>query len=586
MDELAARYRWRLPSRPELSAEFIAAGEARGLSHLLLRVLVARGHADPDTLAAFLDEPRAGLHDPALLPDAGAFAARVRHAADAGERVLVFGDFDADGLTGLAILVLALRRLGIDAEPYVPDRTDEGHGLSMAAIERAATTGRTLIITVDCGTSSETEIAAAAERGIDVLVTDHHRVPARLPPALAIVNPQRTDSRYPDSRLAGSGVAFKLAQLLLSDEPSAALELADLAAVGTVADVAPVTGENRCIVRLGLDLLRTAPRPGLAAVMERARLDRQRVDLESLSFVVAPRLNAVGRVGDGTVAARLLLAADETEAAELASQLESANVTRRELLTTALAEARTALDAGAQAADTPLSMVAGPWAPGIIGLVAGRLAEEHRRPAIVFSSLAEPWRGSARSADGFDLAAAFTACADLFARFGGHAAAAGCHMPSQHYGELRQRLGAMLGSRTASEPELLLDLAVRPLGVDYRLLRELALLEPAGTGNPVPLVGIAEIAVARVRPASGGHTQLTLRKGHEVVDGICFGRDDLAALVREGDLVDVVARLSSRTFGGYESLQLEVRDVAPAGTLRGLLSDRARQPVLAGAAAS
>jgi single-stranded-DNA-specific exonuclease len=574
MEQLAPRFRWVLPSRPELSDDLIAAGEQRGLSHRLIRILAARGHTDPKALASFLDEPAAGLHDPALLPDAATFAARVGQAAANGERALVFGDFDADGLSGLAIMTLALRRLGIDTEPYVPDRNDEGHGLSMAAVEHAATTLRSLIITVDCGTSSSAEIAAAARRGMDVLVTDHHRVPADLPPAMAVVNPQRADSRYPDSRLAGSGVAFKLAQLLLADEPEAALALADLAAIGTVADVAPVTGENRCIVRLGLDILRSAPRPGLAAVMQRAGLERQRVDLESLSFGVAPRLNAAGRIGDGGVAARLLLSTDEGEATELASQLESANGTRREWLATALAEARAALESDGEAAAAPLTLIAGPWSVGIIGLVAGRLADERGRPAVVFSDLGEPWRGSARSAGGLDLAAAFHTCAELFERYGGHAAAAGCHMQPQHYGELRRRLTSLIGPWAAPEPELALDLALKALDIDYRLLRELALLEPAGTGNPVPLIGVAEIGVARIRAASGGHTQLTLRKGHEVVDGICFGRDDLSATVREGDSVDVVGRLMSRTFGGYESLQLEIRDVAPAGTLRRLLADR------------
>ena len=566
MEQLVPRYRWRLAVPPRLSDEVQALGHSRGLSPRLLGILAARGHADPPSVAAFLDEAIAGLHDPRLLPDADAFALRVRRAVRDGERVLVFGDFDADGLSGLAIMVLALRHLGIDAQPYVPHRTDEGHGLSMAAIEQAVAQERSLIITVDCGTSSAIEIAAAAARGVDVLVTDHHRVPAELPPALAVINPQRLDSRYPDNRLAGSGVAFKLAQLILAenDEGATALALADLAAIGTVADVAPVTGENRSIIRLGLDLLRSTPRPGLAAVMDRARLPRERVDLESIAFAIAPRLNAVGRVGDGEVAARLLLATDAAEAEELAAQLETANGTRREWLASALEGARAAAQAEAHA---PVTVIAGPWPVGIVGLVAGRLADELRKPAVVFCNLADPWRGSARSAGGLDLAAAFTACADLFDRYGGHAAAAGCHMPARHFAQLRERLAALGGPWTPSEPELMLDLAVSAQDVDYRLLRELLLLEPAGTGNPVPLVGIADLVVARVRPASGGHTQLVLRKGAEVLDGICFGRDDLAGVVRESDRLDVVARLMSRTFAGYESLQLEIRDVAPAGTL-------------------
>jgi single-stranded-DNA-specific exonuclease len=347
-----------------------------------------------------------------------------------------------------------------------------------------------------------------------------------------------------------------------------ALELADLAAIGTVADVAPLAGENRAIVRLGLERLRTDPRPGLAALLARAGLAPERLDLERLAYVVAPRLNAVGRVGDAMPAARLLLASDPTEAAAIAEELEAANVLRRELLAAALDEARQAADAQ----DGALTIVAGEWPVGIIGLVAGRLAEERGRPAVVFSTLVEPLRGSARSSNDFDLAAAFASMADIFERFGGHAAAAGCNLPAQRLTDFSDRMAALATDLRPVEPELLLDVVVPALDADYSLLRELALLEPAGLGNPVPLVGITGLGVARVRAATGGHTQLVLRKGREVVDGICFGRDDLPALVREGDELDIVARLVSRTFGGFESLQLEVRDVAPAGSLHRLVT--------------
>jgi len=539
----------------------MAAGQARGLSRRLLEILAARGHADVHALTSFLDEPAAGLHDPRLLPDAGAFAERIERARLAGERVLVFGDFDADGLTGLAILVTALRRLGIAAEPYVPSRSDEGHGLSLLAVARAREMGCSTIVTVDCGSSSVAEIDAAHQAGLVVLVTDHHQLPPRLPRATALVNPHRQDSAYPDSRLAGSGVAFKLAQLLLGD---GALELADLAAIGTVADVAPIAGENRSIVRLGLERLRHAPRPGLAALLERAGLAAGKLDLDRLAYQVAPRLNAVGRVGNASRAAELLLSEDPARAANLADELEAANVLRRELLASALAEARTAVESEPQAG---LTIIAGDWPVGIIGLVAGRLAEQAGRPAVVFSTGTSPWRGSGRSPAGFDLAASFGRLADLFERYGGHAAAAGCELVPHNYAAFRERLTALAGTLTPSEPELLLDINLPALDVDYGLLRELALLEPAGVGNPAPLVGVAGLGVARVRPANGGHTQLVLRKGREVLDGICFGRDDLHGLLQEGAEIDVVARLASRVFGGFETLQLEVRDLAPAGTL-------------------
>jgi single-stranded-DNA-specific exonuclease len=570
MDRPAPRYRWQLRSPPILDPGFLTAGQARGLSRRLLTVLAARGHADSHALASFLDGPAVGLHDPRLLPDADEFAQRVAFAAQRGERVLVFGDFDADGLTGLAVMVIALRCLGLHVEPYVPSRSDEGHGLSLASLRRAVQLGCSLVVTVDCGTSSAVEVEAAREAGLDVLITDHHQVPAALPAAVALVNPHRADSTYPDRRLAGSGVAFKLAQLLIGHE---ALELTDLAAIGTVADVAPIVGENRSIVRLGLERMRSAPRPGIAALLERAGLARERLDLDRLAYQVAPRLNAIGRVGDASRAAQLLLSEDPAEAAALADELEAANVLRRELVATALGEARQVADS------TPsgrLTIVAGAWPVGIIGLIAGRLAEERSRPAVVFSTSVEPWRGSARSgAGGFDLAASFAQLADLFDRFGGHAAAAGCDLLPEHYAAFCSRLSELAGPHTPVEPTLLLDLALPALEVDYSLLRELALLEPAGVGNPIPLVGVAGLSLVRARGASGGHTQLVLRKGREVLDGICFGRDDLPAVLREGDQLDVVARLVSRVFGGYETLQLEVRDVAPAGTLERLLAPEA-----------
>jgi single-stranded-DNA-specific exonuclease len=430
--------------------------------------------------------------------------------------------------------------------------------------------GRTIIVTVDCGTTSVAEVAAARDLGIDVLITDHHAIPETLPDAAALVNAHLAGSRYPDSRLSGAGIAFKLAQALLADEPLGpeyALGLVDLAAVGSVADMVPIAGENRAILRLGLQRLATSARPGLAALLRAAGVDPARVDAEAIGYVVAPRINAVGRVGEALAAAQLLLAEDPADVERLAGELEAANVLRRELLAVALLEARNAALAEPESGVLVLS---GAWPVGVVGLVAGRLADELERPTVVFSTLVDPWRGSARSAGGFDLAQAFADCGDLFERFGGHPAAAGCHLAPARYEEFRRRFAALapaFAPRIAARP-LRLDLVLRAESVDYVLLRELAPLE-AGGESP-PMVGIAGFVVARVRAASGGHTQLTLRRGNEVLDGICFGRSDLVDAVREGQVVDVVARLSTRIFGGFESLQLDIRDVAPEGWLSGL----------------
>lgn len=583
------RFRWQYPAPVDLDEACLAFGREHALSERLLGLLAARGVCGTPDLASFFGPPELGLHDPWRLPDAAALVERVGRARAAGESVLVFGDFDADGLTGLTILVLALRRLGLDAAPYVPSRLDEGHGLSHRAVDTAARDGRTLIVTVDTGTSSGAEIALAGARGIDVIVTDHHHVPPELPPALAVVNPHRPDSQYPDARLAGSGVALKVAQLLLGEaglfgnDPLEILgELAELACIGTVADVAPIVGENRAIARLGLARLRRGPRPGLAALLTRAGVAPVTADLETVAFVIAPRLNAAGRVGEAMEAAALLLTDDSVEAARLAERLEAANVTRRDLTRQALAEARAAVTSPADAAAT---LVRGAWPVGVIGLVAARLAEERGRPAVVATELGDVLRASCRGVEGFDLAASLEACGELFNRYGGHAGAAGFELPAARWDEFSRRFLDLAGAHGPPDPRpaLRLDLALPAQQVDYALLRELATLAPTGPGNPDPIVAVLDLTVTRVRAATGGHTQLTLRRERDVLDGIAFDRADLAETVKEGDRLDVAARLVSRRFGGFESLQLEIRDVAPAGyhdgpsaTLGGRLSAAVR----------
>jgi single-stranded-DNA-specific exonuclease len=617
-------YRWRGPAPVSIDRATRELGAESGISERLLAILAARGVAGAAALTAFLAPAEEGLHDPRLLPDAEAAVARVALAQAQSERVLVYGDFDADGLTGLSILVLALRHLGLDAEAYVPERLGDGHGLSTRAIDRAVAEGRTLIVTADCGTSSGPEIELAASRGVDVLVTDHHHAATWPAAAVAVVNPQRADSNYPERQLTGAGVAWKVAALLIAQLdgegppagaasiPEFVRELADLALIGTVADVAPILGENRAIARLGLSRLRNSPRPGLAALLERAGLAPDRVDLEDIGFVVAPRLNAAGRVGEAARAARLLLADDRLEADALAAEIEKANLDRREMTRVALAEARRELgldlaaDAAAETGGAPTDtaeiggapaataeirgapvappdlpdalLVRGEWPVGIIGLVAGRLAEDLDRPAVV-ATLVDPeagiLRASCRSPGGCNLAEALIACEDLLIRHGGHAAAAGFDIVASRWPEFTARFLELASRdvRPAGPRELIVDLVLPADSVDYGFVREIALLDPTGVGNPVPTLAITGLRVVRVRAASGGHTQLVLGRRRDVLDAVAFRRSDLPAMLHEGDRIDVVARATSRTFGGFESIQLEVVDVAAEGA----------QPATAGA---
>jgi len=600
------RFAWRVAETVTPTVALVEAGTRLGLGTRAIGLLAGRGLSTADDLEAFFAEPMAALHDPRLLPDADAFLARLRAARAGGETVMVFGDFDADGLTGLAILVRALRRWGMDPLPYVPSRLDEGHGLSAKAIDAARAAGATLIVTVDCGSTSLPEIAAARDAGIDVVVTDHHRLPPELPVALAIVNPQRADSRYPERRLAGSGVAFKLAQLLLADEPGGpafALDLSDLVTIGSIADLVPILGETRAIVRLGLARIASGPRPGIAALLAAASVDPSAVDVETLSFAVAPRINAAGRVGESASAAALLLTDDRVEADRLASELETANRTRRDMTSQAMGEARAAIaaltatvattptDGGGEPAVGPATdpvtlhttIVRGPWPVGIVGLVASRLVEDHGRPAIVGAELGDVIRASCRSDGRLDLGATLDACGPLFLRHGGHAGAAGFEIEAARWPEFVAVFDALAARAVPADPRppLAIDLALPALEIDYALHRDLRRLDPCGQGNPEPLLIVEGLTVTRVRAASGGHTQLTLRRRLDVLDGIAFGRPDLAETVHEGDRVDVVARLTSRSFGGYESLQLDIRDVASVGLADGTPSSDAGDPALA-----
>ena len=587
------RFRWTFADERVPSEEAVAVAAARGISTRLAGLLAARGAVTADDLTAWFADPLEGLHDPAAPARCGDRAARaIRAARDRGRagprlRRLRCGWADRAGDHDPRPAPLRRRGRALRAEPARrgPRAVAGGDSTPPSPL------GASLIITVDCGTTSVAEVAERNARGIDVIITDHHRVPPVLPAAFAIVNPHRPDSTYPDRRLAGSGVAFKVAQLLLADEPggaAAALDLTDLATIGSVADVAPVVGENRAIARLGLERMRRAPRPGIAALLERARVAPAAVDLETVSFAIAPRLNAAGRVGEALEAARLLLADDAVEAATHADALEAANLTRRDLMKTAVGEARTAVAGGVR--PNAATVVRGPWTVGIVGLVAARLVEDRGRPAVVGADLGDVVRASCRSDGSLDLGATLERCARPVHPF---------RWPCRR-GRVRDRDGALgrvpdalpgarrrrrcrrtRGSRSRSTSRC------RRSTSTTRSTASWPGLPRADPGNPDPLVAVLGLTVTRVRAATGGHSQLTLRRGLDVLDGIAFGRSDIAETVHEGDRLDVVARLTSRTFGGFESLQLDIRDVATSGShpqTAAVLAARGDAALLAGTA--
>jgi single-stranded-DNA-specific exonuclease len=505
-----------------------------------------------------------GEYDPLLLPDIEKALSRLRQAIDGSERVVVYGDFDVDGVTATALLVEGLCALGGDAFAYIPDRFSEGYGL------RAE--GASLVVTADCGTSSMAEVAHARGLGMDVVILDHHSVPPELPPAVATVNPKRPDSRYPERELATVGLAYKLMGALHESLGRAweGERWLDLVALGTVADVVPLLNENRWLLKRGLERLARSERPGLRALMEAAGIEAAGVDAEAIGYGLGPRLNAAGRLRHARLALELLLERDEEEAQRRALELTALNRERQERTAAALELAAELLSE--EDGEAPLLFLGHADIPsGIVGLVAGRLAEERYRPAVVYERREETSRASCRSIPEFDITGALRGCAELLERFGGHRAAAGFtarneNLPPLKEALVRQAEEALAGVELV--PAIDIDAAL-PLGaLRGREIRLLSQMGPFGEGNPQPtfLSRGVEVAECRIIGDDGQHLRLKLRDsqgtgGRVTWPAIAFGLGE--AGVREGQRLDVVYSLAADRRG--DALELRVKDVAPSG---------------------
>ena len=550
--------RWRLRRNPH-------AGDLR-LTHyppLVQRLLECRGVATAAQAQAFFD----GYDecDPFALPDIDKAVARLSRAAGAGETVAVFGDFDVDGITSVALLTEALRSLGAPVIPYIPDRFDEGYGLNTPAISRLHAKGATLLVAVDCGTSSVDDVARARSLGMDVVIIDHHLPAERLPDALALVNPRVAGSNGWDLDLASAGLVYYLLAALYESlgRPFPDRRFLDLAGLGTVSDMAPLHRANRSLVIRGLDAIRESERCGLQALMAVASVDPSRVDTEALSFMLGPRLNAAGRLAHARLSLDLLLCDDADTAWEMARRLDSLNRQRQRQTATALDLVWSLL---AEEDDAPLVMVGhGDIPPGVAGLVASKIAEALYRPAVVYQRGEKLSRGSGRSIPEFDVAAAMRGCGDLFLRFGGHQQAAGFTADNAHLPAIKERLVAhaekhLAGLDLAPVIEVDAEVGLRELGREE--IRWLAKLAPYGIGNPEPALLSRGVTVAecRVVGSDGKHLRLKLKDGYATWPAIAFGLGD--ARVSAGQRIDVVFSLSSDRRDG--SLQLTVHDLAPS----------------------
>lgn len=534
-------------------------------------LLARRGFHDDRRVAAFLNSGSEALHPVGLMTDAEAALERIEIALAAGERIAIWGDYDADGMTAVAVWVTALRRLGADPVRFVPSRLAEGYGLSVAGLARLREAGVSLVITVDCGISNAAEVEAATGMGLAVIVTDHHLPPDRLPAAAAVVDPRRADCAYPDPDLTGAGIAYKLAAALLERRGVPAAGLAALAAIGTVADMAPMTGESRAIVRLGLAEMPEAVSPGLRALLARSAEDPSHPTARDLGFGVAPRLNAVGRLADADDAIELLLESEPGRVATLLNSLEATHRARQALTTSAMDEARgmVAGDAGSGA----LAIRHDEWLPGLVGLVASRLADDLARPVAVATRVGDEVRGSIRAPADFHVGAALEACAALLLRRGGHGAAGGFSLRESDWAAFVAALGALprpfpadAGGAVARAGRLAVDLVLPARYLGWDLHAELERLAPFGPGHPEPVLAVTGLRLAGVRRVGGDgqHLAMRLQRGAEMFDAIAFGVPAERPLPALDRLLDLVGTLQRDTFNGEARLRLRALDWAEA----------------------
>jgi single-stranded-DNA-specific exonuclease len=558
-----------------------------GFGRPVATLLARRGFRADAQLRAFLDAGAGALHDVSRMADAQVALDRIERALRDGERIAIWGDYDADGMTAIVTWVLALRRLGTDPIRYVPSRVEEGYGLSVAGLRDLAVRGARLVITCDCGVSNAAEVEAATALGLDVVITDHHLPPAELPRAVAVVDPHRSDCAYPDPDLTGAGLSYKLAAALLDRRGIGAEGLAAIAAIGTVADMAPMTGESRAIVRLGLDELATTEHAGLRALLVRACETPGRPTARDLGYGVVPRINAAGRIADAELAMSLLLEEDADRAAALADELEAIHERRRDLTKGAVEAARRL--AGDAPGDEPLVLRDDAWAPGLVGLVAGRLADALSRPVAAATLVGDEVRGSIRAPADFHVAAALEACDEVLTKRGGHAAAGGFSLRPGDWPAFAAAFGALPRPypSTPGTPALrggrqVVDLVLPAALVDWTLADELGRLAPFGPGHVEPVLAVTGMRLAEARRvgASEAHVAFRLRRGLETFDAVAFGLDAGRPLPEPDSAVDLVGTLERDTFGGMPRLRLRLLDFADSASSP-LRARRAPVPALA-----
>ncbi len=563
MDVECVKYGIWNVAKPEMGA--INALVTGGYAPLTAMVLASRGIRDSREAHAQLD-CNSHLIDPFLMRDMDKAAARVGLAMTRGEKIAVFGDYDVDGITSTCLLTHFLRHHGADVVSYIPGRIEEGYGLNPIAIHQLHGEGVQLIVTVDCGITAIAEAQLCKQLGIDLVITDHHECKDILPEAVAVVDPHRPDCRYPHHDLCGVGVAFKLAAALCGNQEEVLAEYADMVCLGTVADVMPLVGENRVFVARGLEALKNTHRAGLAALMQECNCTPEAISAASIGFMLAPRINAAGRMGQIDLAVELFLTEDEAQARHLALSLCELNRQRQAVESDIFHQATEMLPTGRQ----PEAIVLADerWHQGVVGIVASRIAEEYCCPTFLICLDGAHGKASSRSYGGFNLFASLTQLSPLLESYGGHELAAGFTIHREQIPAFREAICGLAaeyyadaGPRTVLEA----DCVVTPELLTVRGIDSLAALEPCGNGCPKPTLIMENMVIDRISLVGGGrHTRLRLRQGNHSINAIWFSATPESASIAPGDVVDVAFQPQVNEFRGERSVQMNVTDMRPS----------------------
>ena len=549
----------------QLEAGAVNALVGSGYAPLAAMVLASRGIGDDRQARAYLD-CNAPLLDPFLMTDMDKAAGRVGLAMSRGEKIAVFGDYDVDGITATCLLTDFLRRHGADVVSYIPGRLEEGYGLNPIAIHQLHAEGVKLIVTVDCGITAVNEAELCKQLGIDLVITDHHECKQTLPAAVAVVDPHRPDGGYPHKNLSGVGVAFKLASALCGSQETVLEEYADMVCLGTVADVMPLQGENRVFVARGLESLAHTKRPGIAALMAECGCAPETVSASSIGFMLAPRINAAGRMGQIDLAVELFLTDDPDKAAEAARGLCELNRQRQAVESEIYRQAVSMLPMGKPPEAIVLADES--WHQGVVGIVASRIAEEYACPTFLICLDGEHGKASSRSHGGFNLFASLSALSPLLESYGGHELAAGFTISRANIPEFRRQICALAAqyyTDDVARTVLDVDCAVSPELLTLHNVDSLQMLEPCGNGCPKPVLMMKNLTIDRISMVGGGrHMRLRLCSGHTYLNAIYFSANPQTVSIQPGDLVDVAFTPQVNEFRGTRTVQMNVIDIRPS----------------------